>query len=98
MEASTILILGTMTLGSWVVIRLVGPFATALAQRFVKSGHMTDQAADVSALQDELEGLHERLDSIEQVLTRLSYGVDASRRLGAPPSVVDEGDRVATPV
>jgi hypothetical protein len=76
--------LGGLAIIGWVIVKVLGPFATTLAKRL--EGRGPDATADpaVPQLQDELEQLQERVDFLERAI--------ASRQ---PPA---ELPRTRTPV
>ena len=77
--------LGGLAIVGWVIVKVLGPFATTLAKRL--EGRAPDATATdpaVPQLQDELEQLQERVDFLERAI--------ASRQ---PPA---ELPRMRTPV
>ena len=76
--------LGGLAIVGWVIVKVLGPFATTLAKRL--EGRASEATTDpaVTQLQDELEQLQERVDFLERAI--------ASRQ---PPA---ELPRVRTPV
>lgn len=85
MHDFTLIDLGGLAAVSWVLVKVLGPFARALAKRIEGRAPIattTDPA--VPQLREELEQLHERVDFLERIL--------ASRQ---PP---DELPQARTPV
>ena len=89
------LILGVLGLATWAAVRLVGPFASALAERLRHrpSAGIDDTAA--AELRAELEAVQERLDFLERAMTagRVASAATLPRRLEGPPP-----SKVTTPV
>jgi len=84
MHDFTIVDLGGLLAASWVLVRVLGPIASALARRIEGRESITAADPAVPQLREELEQLHERLDFLERAV--------ASRQ---PPA---ELPRTRTPV
>jgi hypothetical protein len=68
MHEFTIVDLGGLVAAGWVLVRVLGPVATALAKRIEGSGPTTTDDPAVHHLREGLEELHERLDFVERAL------------------------------
>ena len=68
MHDFTIVDLGGLIAAGWVLIRVLGPVATALAKRIEGRGPITTEDPAVPQLRQELEELHERIDFLERAL------------------------------
>lgn len=84
MHDFTIVHLGGLVAVGWVLVRVLGPIASALARRIEGRVPITATDPAVPQLREELEQLHERVDFLERAV--------ASRQ---PPA---ELPRVRTPV
>ncbi len=85
MHEFTIIDLGGLVAAGWVLVKVLGPFASALAKRIESSTPIaTASDAAIPQFREELEQLYERVDFLERAL--------ASRQ---PPA---ELPRVRTPV
>ena len=60
--------LGGLVAAGWVLVRVLGPVATALAKRIAGRGPITTDDRAVHQLREELEELHERIDFLERAL------------------------------
>jgi hypothetical protein len=60
--------LGGLVAAGWVLVRVLGPVASALARRIEGRGPVTIDYAAVDQLRGELEELHERVDFLERTL------------------------------
>jgi len=60
--------LGGLVAAGWVLVRVLGPVASALARRIEGRGPVTIDDAAVDQLRGELEELHERVDFLERTL------------------------------
>ncbi|MFI5209375.1 MAG: hypothetical protein ACHQ2E_02920, partial [Gemmatimonadales bacterium] len=60
--------LAGLVAAAWVLVRVVGPFATALAKRIEGRAPTAIDDAAVDQLRGELEELHERVDFLERTL------------------------------
>lgn len=89
-----LLSLGVVGLLTWGSVRLLGPFAVALAQRLRHQEPVAPDNRALDELRGELEALHERLDFVERAL--------ATARPHAPealPNAAEERQsRATTPV
>ena len=76
--------LGGMAVASWVLVRVLGPVASAVARRIGGQASITT-ATDpaVPQLQDELDQLQERVDFLERTLASRQPPAELSR--GRPP-------------
>ena len=89
------LILGVLGLATWAAVRLVGPFASALAERLRHRPSAGIDDATAAELRAELEAVQERLDFLERAMTagRVTSAAALPRRVEGPaPS------KVTTPV
>lgn len=68
MSEFTIVDLGGLVAAGWVLVRVLGPVATALAKRIEGSAPSTSDDPAVHHLREDLEELHERLDFVERAL------------------------------
>ncbi len=68
MHDFTIVDLGGLLAASWVLVRVLGPIASALARRIEGRESMTAADPAVPQLREELEQLHERLDFLERAV------------------------------
>ena len=68
MHDFTIFDLGGLIAAGWVLVRVLGPVATALAKRIEGRGPITTEDPAVPQLRQELEELHERIDFLERAL------------------------------
>jgi hypothetical protein len=68
MHDFTIVDLGGLVAAGWVLVRVLGPVATALAKRIEGRGPTTADDPAVPQLREELEELHERIDFLERAL------------------------------
>jgi hypothetical protein len=68
MHDFTIVDLGGLVAAGWVLVRVLGPVATALAKRIEGRGPITTDDPAVPQLRQELEELHERVDFLERAL------------------------------
>jgi serine/threonine-protein kinase len=70
MHNFTIFDLGGVAAVGWVLVRVLGPFASALAKRIEGRAPITTVTVpDVPQLREELEQLHERVDFLERAIT-----------------------------
>lgn len=60
--------LGGLVAAGWVIVRVLGPVATALARRIEGRLPATTDDSDVHQLREELEELHERVDFLERAI------------------------------
>lgn len=60
--------LAGLVAAGWVLVRVLGPVATALARRIEGRGPATTDDSAVHQLREELEELHERIDFMERAL------------------------------
>jgi len=89
------LILGVLGLGTWGAVRLLGPFASALADPLRHRPSAGIDAGATAALRTELEAIHERLDFLERAILTARGGSPAA----LPPRAAEgPSSRVATPV
>lgn len=68
MHDFTLVDLGGLVAAGWVLVRVLGPVATALAKRIEGRGPITSDDPAVHQLREELEELHERIDFLERAL------------------------------
>jgi hypothetical protein len=89
-----LLSLGVTALLAWAAVRLLGPFAVALADRLRRRDGVPLDDGALETLRSELEALQERLDFVERTLTTRSSSADAlpDAAREQPPS------RATTPV
>jgi hypothetical protein len=69
MHGFSLVDLGGLIAAGWVIVRVLGPVATALARRIEGPGPATSDDGEVHQLRQELEMLHERVDFLERALT-----------------------------
>ena len=88
------LILGVLGLATWAAVRLLGPFASAAADRLRHRPSTGIDEGATAELRAELEAIHERLDFLERALVAARGGSSAALppRAGEGPS-----SRVPTP-
>jgi hypothetical protein len=60
--------LGGLVAAGWVIVRVLGPVATALARRIEGRGTAATDDPEVHRLREELEELHERVDFLERAI------------------------------
>ncbi len=60
--------LGGLVAAGWVLVRVLGPVASALARRIEGRGQIAADDPAVDQLREELEELHERVDFLERAL------------------------------
>ena len=60
--------LAGLVAAGWVLVRVVGPVATALARRIEGRAPAVIDDSSVQELREELEELHERVDFLERAL------------------------------
>ena len=68
MHEFTIVDLGGLVAAGWVLVRVLGPVATALAKRIEGRSSIPLDDPAVPQLREELEELHERIDFLERAL------------------------------
>jgi hypothetical protein len=68
MHEFTIVDLGGLAVAGWILVRVLGPVATALAKRIEGRGPTTTDDPAVHHLRADLEELHERIDFVERAL------------------------------
>jgi hypothetical protein len=86
------LILGTLTLVSYLAGKLLGPFAQALAKRIAEPRGTKSADDGTAELRGELDLLHERVDFLERALVALRDPAADRAKLPAPEV------RIPTPV
>jgi hypothetical protein len=68
MHEFTIVDLGGLAVVCWVLMRVLGPIASAFARRIEGRVPITDTDPAVPQLREELEQLHERVDFLERAV------------------------------
>ena len=69
MHGFSLVDLGGLIAAGWVIVRVLGPVAMALARRIEGPGPAASDDGEVQQLRQELEMLHERVDFLERALT-----------------------------
>jgi hypothetical protein len=79
--------LGVLGLGTWAAVRLIGPFASALAERLRHRPPAGSDDTATAELRAELEAMQERLDFLERAIAggRAASPAALPRRVEGPP-------------
>lgn len=68
MHEFTLVDLGGLVAAGWVLVRVLGPVATAVARRIEGRSAISSDDPAVHQLREELEELHQRIDFLERAL------------------------------